>query len=604
MGEAENEAGAEPAQSESAPVISLEEESVFETWESIDDAAEDGWDSEAFSESATKVLMRLGDQILVGESPSMAMLAPILHPEVSLHGLPPGFAETRYEYHGGITVIRAEGGGSASELEQLQLKGPNEVISWLRETYGSDDLEGGRFKAKVIAVDLDREDLTQATTKVSIENLGLRESARESTGRWLVRWSREDAPLITSIVIEEHSVTMTDSLAETAMFVDCTRSSIGDSVLLDSQILRGFPHWKERRILERSSELYGFNGLAAGDPNGDGREDFYFCESRGVPNLLFFQNPDGTFSEAAEEWKVDWLEDTRSALLLDLDNDGDDDLVAVTIGFVVMAENVGDSFRFAAALPCSNDVNHLTAADADLDGRLDLYVCAYFRNHGSARNELREAHPSLYLDSDAGAPNTLFINRATESHANWVFEDVTASIGLDESNLGQTLSAAWEDFDRDGDPDLYVANDFGKNRLYRNELIPSKDFRFSEISRESGSEDTNFGMSAAWGDPNRDGWLDLHISNMWSSAGKRVVSLNRFKPELDDQQRDLYLRFARGNTLLKNLGDGTFTDTSEVTGITKGRWAWSSPWTDFNNDGWEDLVVANGYITGTGPGDL
>jgi hypothetical protein len=58
------------------------------------------------------------------------------------------------------------------------------------------------------------------------------------------------------------------------------------------------------------------------------------------------------------------------------------------------------------------------------------------------------------------------------------------------------------------------------------------------------------------------------------------------------------MKLARGNTLLRNLGNGEFEDVSVTAGVTLGRWAWSSNFADLNNDGWEDLVVANGYVTG------
>ena len=77
-----------------------------------------------------------------------------------------------------------------------------------------------------------------------------------------------------------------------------------------------------------------------------------------------------------------------------------------------------------------------------------------------------------------------------------------------------------------------------------------------------------------------------------------------FKRDSDETVRARIQRSARGNTLMKNLGDGTFSDVSEAAGVTMGRWAWSSNFVDFNNDGWEDLVVANGNVTTEDTGDL
>lgn len=576
-------------------------DSPFAKWEETDDPEEDGWESEVFNESAGAVLKKLGAALLAADADGATKTEVLFHPSAVFHTYAADAPQTTAKAPGDFRVtLRSspiEPGAAGTESHT----GPAAILAGLRVRYTPDRPEPVRFKPKITSVE--RQEEGSVKTTVRIEGFGIRNGeAVERLAHWRIDWVDAEPPLIAAItVLDEELVARPHE--EALLFTDCTRSALEDDPAWGTQVLRGFPYWKARRKLERSSELYGFNGIAVGDVNGDGREDLFYAESRAVPNRLFLQQADGTLADAAAEWGVDWLEDTRSALLVDLDNDGDDDLAAATIGFVVVAENTGERFRFAAALPCNNDVNHLCTADADLDGRLDLYVCAYFRNFGSPGDEVRDAHPSLYIDSGRGARNTFFRN-ATTNGEGWIFEDQTEAVGLDQRNGGQTLSAAWEDFDGDGDPDLYVANDFGTNRLYRNDRSEDGALFFTEISDEAGSGDTNFGMSAAWGDPDRDGHPDLHISNMWSSAGKRVVSREQFKPDLDGEERDFYLSFARGNTLLKNLGDGTFDDVSEEAGITMGRWAWSSPWTDFNNDGWEDLVVANGYVTGTGPGDL
>ena len=111
-------------------------------------------------------------------------------------------------------------------------------------------------------------------------------------------------------------------------------------------------------------------------------------------------------------------------------------------------------------------------------------------------------------------------------------------------------------------------------------------------------------MSVSWGDYNRDGWMDIYVSNMFSAAGNRVTFQRRFGSGIADETLSHVQRMARGNTLFRNRGDGTFEDTSEAAGVTQGRWAWGSRFVDFNNDGWQDLVVANGYVTNEDTGDL
>jgi len=187
----------------------------------------------------------------------------------------------------------------------------------------------------------------------------------------------------------------------------------------------------------------------------------------------------------------------------------------------------------------------------------------------------------------------------------WNFVDATQESGLDQNNRRYTFAASWEDYDNDGDPDLYVANDFGRNCLYRNELSPDGGRTFKDVAAEAGAEDQASGMSCSWGDYDRDGRMDLYIANMWSSAGQRITSQPKFRPDLPADHRQAHQRFSIGSTLLRNAGVGGFDDVSEESGVMMGRWAWASPFVDLNNDGWEDLFVANGYISGqSNSGDL
>ena len=89
---------------------------------------------------------------------------------------------------------------------------------------------------------------------------------------------------------------------------------------------------------------------------------------------------------------------------------------------------------------------------------------------------------------------------------------------------------------------------------------------------------------------------------MWSSAGNRITFQPEFKADADEEIKNRLQRFARGNTLLHNNGDQTFRDTSKAAGVAMGRWAWSSQLADINNDGWEDILIANGYLTGDDAG--
>jgi hypothetical protein len=199
-----------------------------------------------------------------------------------------------------------------------------------------------------------------------------------------------------------------------------------------------------------------------------------------------------------------------------------------------------------------------------------------------------------YYDATNGGKNALLRNEGGLQ-----FEDVTERVGLDQNNTRFSLAAAWDDYDLDGDPDLYVANDFGRNNLYRND-----DGRFVDAAAEAGVEDISAGMSASWGDYNNDGRLDLYVSNMFSSAGNRVTYQRKFSADRDDQIVEDIRRHARGNSLFENAGDGAFRDISIDANVTMGRWAWASSFADVNNDGWQDLLIANGFITNEDVDDL
>ena len=171
--------------------------------------------------------------------------------------------------------------------------------------------------------------------------------------------------------------------------------------------------------------------------------------------------------------------------------------------------------------------------------------------------------------------------------------------GLEHNNTRFSFAATWEDYDNDGDQDLYVANDYGRNCLYRNDAG-----KFTDVAPQLGVEDTSSGMSVSWSDFNNDGLMDLYTSNMFSSAGNRITYQRQFKSDLPEAVRAQFQHIAQGNSLFQGAPGGTFKDVSLQAGVTLGRWAWCSKFVDFNNDGMDDILVANGFITAPDPGDL
>ena len=139
-----------------------------------------------------------------------------------------------------------------------------------------------------------------------------------------------------------------------------------------------------------------------------------------------------------------------------------------------------------------------------------------------------------------------------------------------------------------------MANDFGRNNLYRN----NGDGTFATVSGEAHVEEAGAGMSACWLDFDNDGNQDIYAAGMWVAAGMRVFGQSHFHDKEPEEIRALYRRHMAGNSLYRNLGNGQFQNVAMQAGVEMGRWSWSTDAWDFDHDGYPDLYMANGYISG------
>ena len=430
----------------------------------------------------------------------------------------------------------------------------------------------GKIKFKVTRVE-------NRTTHLHVE---ADRSGAEYSASWLTSWTDTKPPKLINLTVKNFETI----ISKGPWFHDATNTVIGRNPRFKPQVLHGIDHWAQRITRIGDLSLAGHHGLSVGDVDGDGLEDLYVCDGGSLPNQLYLQQPDGTAKEVALDWGVAWLEDSRSALFVDLDNDGDQDLVVATIAMIAFAENLDNqAFKLRGGFPGAPYPFSLSASDFDLDGDLDIYTCIYGAGNQPKKRGFEASSPTPFNDAENGGRNVLLSNLG-----GFHFADVTREVGLDQNNTRWSFSASWEDYDRDGDPDLYVANDFGRNCLYQN-----NNGQFSNIARRAGVEDMAAGMSVSWGDSNRDGAPDLLIGNMFSSAGQRVSYQRNYEAGKK--------RMARGNTLFIGSKDG-FQDASIASGITNSGWAWSSGFADLNNDGWEDIVVTNGYLSNSRDDDL
>ena len=540
---------------------------------------EDGWDTEAFNESASKQLKYFKSDFKSGEFDHLEKLVASSAKSTPLF---PADLKSLFS-SANVTVANA-----ASLPETATLSGRDEFIAGVKDfrKHLHDHID--HIELKIVSVTPQE---SKVVTGVKATVLGHSSSQEHQVNAsWQLSWT-PDAKEITGLVVTKYQEVL---LPETPrLFTDVTESVLGSEDAWKQQFLFGTDHWRARLTRNFGLDAAGNHGLAIGDVNGDGLEDLYVLQQGGLPNRLFLRQPDGTLKDHSAASGTDWLDYSTSALIIDLDNDRDRDLVVATeFNLIVMTNDGTGKFAVSQKIKLPAQAFSTAAADYDRDGDLDIYVCGYNpQARGARATDMGEPIP--FHDANNAGASSLLQNDGKGS-----FSDVTKSAGLDVNNRRFSFSAAWEDFDNDGDLDLYVANDFGRNNLYRND-----DGKFTDIAPEMAVEDGAAGMSVSWADYNRDGRMDIYVSNMFSSAGNRITYQRQFKPTTDPKVLAAVQHIARGNTLFESTPDG-FNDTSVDAGVTFGRWAWGSRFCDINNDGYEDLLVANGFITATNTHDL
>ncbi|HEY3132581.1 MAG TPA: CRTAC1 family protein [Acidobacteriota bacterium] len=354
---------------------------------------------------------------------------------------------------------------------------------------------------------------------------------------------------------------------------------------------------------------YGPAGITAVDYDNDGLYDLFIPD--GVESKLFRNRGDGAFEDVTGKAGLSGLDGVSVGVFADYDNDGFKDLfVSHTFRHNQLFHNNGDgTFTDVTAKAGIGEDNCTTVAswgDYDNDGYLDLYVGRYL-------DPRKGIPPTFYARN--GEPNQLYHN-----NGDGTFTNVTQKAGVGDTGL--CLGSVWGDYDDDGFPDLYVANDFGRKTLYHN----NGNGTFTDVTVRSNTLDYGAGMSASFADYDNDGKLDLYVTNLRSEhawfAEEPTVSgymLNCVRQGVWRSDMPLYWQIFRqsgwgfigvfqqmasGNTLFRNKGDGSFEDVTWKANANPPGWYWGASFADFDNDGWQDIYVADGWVYGDKGTDL
>ena len=338
---------------------------------------------------------------------------------------------------------------------------------------------------------------------------------------------------------------------------------------------RKFGQRHKAQVLEMFTD--GGAAVAVGDYNSDGFDDLFVVDSdAGNPHHLMHNNGNLTFADVAVQMGVaggnDSLSICADALWFDYNNDGHLDLLVARFGTPILYRNNGPNKKGAFSFSdVSQEVgltkfgNTIAAItfDMDNDGWLDLILGNYFKPENLLDLKTPHVLPNNLDYASNGGGVTVWHNVGKGKKRR--FEEVTEKAGF-KHHTGWTLDLGHADLNNDGWQDVYIAGDYGTDRLFFNKT----DGSFTEVTESAIGFDTRKGMNVDMGDYNRDGWLDIYVTNI----------------------TDEYMKEC--NMLWHNNGDGTFIDLSRETGTCDTDWGWAAKFADFDNDGWEDLFAVNG----------
>jgi hypothetical protein len=349
---------------------------------------------------------------------------------------------------------------------------------------------------------------------------------------------------------------------------------------------------KETETVLAVPPAFGGSGIAAEDVNGDGFIDVLVLSGSG--NALYLGDGKGHFNDVTESAGLNWKRtdgrpgEPRQPIIADFDNDGlPDILITYADDDHRLYKNLGNA-KFEDVTARTNLGGKglvggpATALDFDKDGLLDLYI-GYFGDY------VHGVLPTFARRNTNGLPNKLFRNKG-----NFVFEDVTAGSGVDNTGWAQAINHL--DFDGDGWEDLICGNDFGANSWYRN----LGNGKFEEVSSKLGTDKPSYTMNIGITDLNRDGFPDVYISNIVTMNKDEKYVLPDAKTRLKfNPQKMANMRVVEANDLWTSTAqNGKLVSYQQSDAVGRGYkstgWSWGANFFDFDNDGDDDLYLVNG----------
>jgi len=351
----------------------------------------------------------------------------------------------------------------------------------------------------------------------------------------------------------------------------------------------------DNHILNNS---YFFNGggVAVGDINNDGLVDIYFSANQ-KSNKLYLNKGSLKFEDITEKAGVGAMEGWKTGVTLtDINQDGwldiyvcrsavDDSMLRKNLLFV---NNKDLTFTEKAAEYGIDDSSYSTQAaffDYDNDNDLDLFVL----NHSIQRY----AGFNILLNNAKAQKSDEFGSKLYKNQ-NGKFIDVSEQAGLISNVLSFGLGVAVSDLNKDGFLDLYVSNDFNEeDYLYMN----NGDGSFTNTITKATDHVSLFSMGSDIADINNDGLFDIYTLDMLPASNERI-KLSSGDDNYDKYQMLIGAGFhhqTTRNMLQLNNGDGTYSEIGQLAGISNTDWSWSALFNDFDGDGWKDLYVSNGY---------